>query len=592
MHMRETRTVGDSPKPEDFFLPAKDETDDVKFLPPLRQGNKVEPLIDGVAFFTAVEEAMAIAKESIYCAIWNIYPDTPLLSKKVMTSLKVKDWQGLLTTVAKTKQVKVRLLLSDFDPILDNSHHQRAWRGYNTFVENAVKAGLTHDQFQVFPSLHPASFAASFVAHLLAKRALQGTIDGLNRVGLKGLENSPGIWPFMTLKGKRLKMIGSPSFNISPASHHQKTLVIDNKIGFVGGINISDFYQNTPEHLGNHRAHDIFCRVEGPVVKDIERNFVGRWNAESPSFNAFVTAVNGVKLGRQKIKTPLTITSLLKSNAALAQQGNALAQVHRTLSSSISGSFPNLMLRTERDDVKQTYDKVISLANDYIYIENQYVRVVGVADAMIKRFKANKKLQVIIVVPVIPEEIEEGAGDPLTLHGVFLQHEALTRLRSALGANLGLYSLVQNKKAPADQKSKSLSSFGSLRIYPHSKVLIVDDVFASIGSANVNPRSFELDSEIDLGWHEASSVKAFREQLWKEHLGSPDGSLFATWKVQDYVKEWDAIAKKNTTMAPASRQGFIVPHDPDAAKGSQQSLPDFLAGLGTTGREDRDTQLA
>jgi hypothetical protein len=181
------------------------------------------------------------------------------------------------------------------------------------------------------------------------------------------------------------------------------------------------------------------------VVKDIERNFVGRWNAESPSFNAFVTAVNGVKLGRQKIKTPLTITSLSMSNAALAQQGNALAQVHRTLSSSISGSLPNLTLRTERDDVKQTYDKVISLANDYIYIENQYVRVVGVADAMIKRFKAHKQLQVIIVVPVIPEEIEEGAGDPLTLHGVFLQHEALTRLRSAIGANLGLYSLVQNK---------------------------------------------------------------------------------------------------------------------------------------------------
>jgi hypothetical protein len=42
----------------------------------------------------------------------------------------------------------------------------------------------------------------------------------------------------------------------------------------------------------------------------------------------------------------------------------------------------------------------------------------------------------------------------------------------------------------------------------------------------------------------------------------------------------------------ASRQGFIVPHDPAAAKGSQQSLPDFLAGLGAVGREDRDTQLA
>lgn len=578
-------------KPEDFFLPAAETGDDLKFLTPSRQGNKIEPLIDGAAFFTAVEEAMAAAKESIYCAIWSMYPTTPLLSSKVKSSLKVKDWQGLMIKMAKENKVRVRIITSDFDPVLDNPHHQRAWKGFNGFVAQAVKAGLTKDQFQMFCSLHPAEFSPGFAEKLL-KKQLKEVIDKLNKAKLAGLENSPGIWPLVKLASGKLKMADKPALKIVPGTHHQKALVIDGKIGFVGGINISPFYHTTPEHKGNQRAHDIFCRVEGPVVEDIERNFVGRWNAEPPRFTAFVTAANAFKLKGFKIANPFPISTLAMSKTALGKAGNAVAQLHRTQSSSITGGFPLLTLKTDRGDVKQSYEKVISLANEYIYIENQYVRVVELADWIAKRFKANSKLQVIIVVPILPEELEEGKADELTLHGLFLQHKALTTLRTALGRNLGLYSLVQNKKAPTDSKNKKLSSFGSMRVYPHSKVLIVDDVFASIGSANVNPRGFLLDSEANIGWHDPMSVKAFREQLWREHLGSSTGSVFASWKPADYVKEWDAIAKKNTTATPGARQGFIVPHDPDLAKGTQQPFNDFLVQVESQDQQDPETRTA
>jgi len=583
--------MGDTAKPEDFFLATRDDADDVKFLAPHRVGNKIEPLVDGTAFFTAVEEAMASAKDFIYCAMWNIYPSTPLVSTKVKSS-KLKDWQGLFVAMAK-KKVKIRILTSDFDPILDNSHHQRAWKAYNQFVSTAAGAKLTADYFQVFPSMHPASFAAAdMVTEYLAKAEIKKTIGALNKAKLKGLENTPGLWPYLKKKGSKLALIDSPSFEISPATYHQKMLVIDGAVGFVGGINVSDFYLATSAHSGNQRTHDIFCRAEGPVVQDVERNFVGRWNDESPRFTSFVKKANAPKLAGKTISVPFSITSLATSKASPGKQGNALAQVHRTVSTGLAGSFPNLTVSTARDDIWRTYEAAISLASEYIYIENQYIRVIGVADAIIKRFKTKPGLQVIVVVPVIPEEVEEGAGDPLTLHGVYLQHETLTKLQAALGSNLGLYSLVQQAKAPTDKRSQSLSSYGSLRIYPHSKVLIVDDVFASIGSANVNPRGFELDGEIDLGWHDTASVSAFREQLWKEHLGTADGSLFATWKVAEYVKEWSAIAKKNTTATATRRQGFIVPHDPDDAKGTKQGVPDFFAGLGAGTREENETKLA
>jgi phosphatidylserine/phosphatidylglycerophosphate/cardiolipin synthase-like enzyme len=575
--------MGNNTTSVEFFLAEADVSDDAKFRGPFHTGNKIEPLVDGSAFFPAVEEAMAAATESIYATFWNIYPDTPLLSAKVKSSLGVKDWQGLLTRMA-GKNVRVRIISSDFDPIVGNDDHQRGWNGYRTFVAAAKKAKLTNNEFQVFCSLHPASMTGGIVDPVV-KSSLKDLIATFNKTGLKGLEDSPGVWRFLQLKGGKVSMASKPSFETWPASYHQKTLVIDGSIGFVGGINISDFYQNTPEHLDNHRAHDVFCRVEGPVVADIERNFVGRWNAEFPAFNTFVANANGLKFGSYKLDNSLAITPLTLSKTKLARPGNATAQLHRTVSTAISGYPPVVTLTTVRDDIARTYEKVISLASDYVYIENQYVRSGDVADFLIKRFKANKQLQVILVVPVVPEELEEGKGDRITKEGLFLEFQALTKLQAALGRNVGIYSLVQNSKMPKGAK-KGLASFGSMRIYPHSKVLIVDDVFASIGSANVNPRSFQLDSEVDLGWHDPASVQAFREQLWKEHLGSPTSSLFAGWKAKEYVKEWDAIANKNSTFLPEKRQGFIVPHDPKVAKGEQQLIiPEWLAGLGAGGQQ-------
>jgi phosphatidylserine/phosphatidylglycerophosphate/cardiolipin synthase-like enzyme len=572
-----------APKPTDYFLDPADKNSDLTFLSAASSGNKVEFLVDGSEFFPAVEQAMADAKESIYCGFWAIYADTPLLSVTVKKKLGVTDWQGLLVKKARDDDVKVRIMTSDFDPAFDNDTHQRAWLGYNKFVARASKSNLSASQFQVFITRHPASIrgmANPFVASQ-GMDELKKAVDKLNANRLIGLENSPGIWSIVEQKSGKLRVKAGITVDANVATYHQKTVVIDNNIAFVGGINISDFYQNPPDHPGDKRAHDAFCRVEGPVVTDVERNFVGRWNDEFPRFNSFVAAANAAKLGKYQISNPLPISALTLSGKTPAATGTATAQLHRTVCTGISSSLtPN----TVRDDVAKTYQRVISLANDYIYIENQYVRVVDLANWIQQRFQANKSLQVILVVPVLPEEIEEGKGDPITIKGVMLETDTLKQLKQTLGRNVGIYSLVQNSPVPkdADAKKKQLASFGSLRIYPHSKILMVDDVFASIGSANVNGRSFQVDSEANLGWYDADTVKALRQRLWGEHLGSSNGSLFATWKPADYVKNWDDIANKNATVQPAKRQGFIVPHDVKAPKSpglKWRLVPDWMAGL-------------
>ena len=566
-------------KPEDYFLGAADTSDDFKFLAAARQGNLITPLIDGTAFFIAAEEAMAAAKRSLYLAFWNIYADMKLSSAKVKTSEGVADWQSLLVKLAK-REVKIRIVSSDFEAILANDNHQRGWKEYQLFTSTAQAAKLTQDQFQVFCSRHPAQ--------IIAGTGLKGRVEGLfdklvaelnkkpGELGTK-LQNSPGIWPIVKLDKGKLQSTKPKAYTLFPATHHQKMLIIDGRIAFVGGINVSDAYWATPAHdKEKQRTHDLGCRVEGLIVEDLERNFVGRWNKEIANFTASVTEANAAKLKGHSITAPFAPKPLTMSKTALGKQGNALAQVHRTLSLKITQMGPLLGVTTERDSVAKAYELAISCANEFIYVENQYVRVVQFADWIIKRFTdTGKKLQVIIVVPMLPEELEEGGGDPLTQFGLYLQFQTLDKLRKALGANFGLYSLIQDAPVPRGGNRKVASS-GSLRIYPHSKVMIVDDVYASVGSSNINPRGFQLDSEINVAWHEPASVKSFREQLWKEHLGSPNGSLFKLWKVADYVKNWDAIATKNLKLKPGTRQGFIIPHDLDAAPGKQELFPDFL----------------
>jgi phosphatidylserine/phosphatidylglycerophosphate/cardiolipin synthase-like enzyme len=161
---------------------------------------------------------------------------------------------------------------------------------------------------------------------------------------------------------------------------------------------------------------------------------------------------------------------------------------------------------------------------------------------------ADGKLQVVIVVPAAVEEKDK----IVTAYGEFLQAQSIERLQKAFegkgfGQNFGVFSTRQG--------------------YVHSKVLIVDDVFATIGSANANPRSFELDTELNVSWCEEASVKKLREDLWRSLLGNPKN--FTHWPTSGYAKKWTDIAN--------AKSGAIQHHQSKPGDGSLAFLiPDIL----------------
>lgn len=77
-------------------------------------------------------------------------------------------------------------------------------------------------------------------------------------------------------------------------------------------------------------------------------------------------------------------------------------------------------------------------------------------------------------------------------------------------------------------------------VYIHSKLMIVDDVFTTHGSANINTRSMQVDSELNIAHEWMSVTQALRRRLWGQHtagMGAQDdaGKAFEAW--QEIIKK-------------------------------------------------------
>jgi hypothetical protein len=209
--------------------------------------------------------------------------------------------------------------------------------------------------------------------------------------------------------------------------------------------------------------------------------------------------------------------------------------------------------------IQEGYLRAIECAQHYIYIESQMFISSGFPDASgdventIARhlyWKIRSKIakrQWFHVYVLLPEIYD---GDPHAAAPKEIQRyqwQTMTRLRDAV-----------QKLVPAGRSASEYLSFYALRavgrstdgqdmirsnlVYVHSKLMIIDDVALTMGSANINDRSMtgyrdselnvavlgQRDKEMNLGsrkWRGNGRIQEFRQNLWKEHLGRFAGPM-------------------------------------------------------------------
>ncbi|MGH8854794.1 MAG: phospholipase D-like domain-containing protein, partial [Telluria sp.] len=99
-------------------------------------------------------------------------------------------------------------------------------------------------------------------------------------------------------------------------------------------------------------------------------------------------------------------------------------------------------------------------------------------------------------------------------------------------------------------------------IYIHSKLLLVDDSFFSLGSANLNQRSMAVDSELNLATNDARRAKGLRQKIWgKLSGGTVDGKSGLPAEIKEAFREWVKTMDINLGKKRISKPmtGFLLP---------------------------------
>ncbi|WP_084960977.1 phospholipase D family protein [Thermoactinospora rubra] len=293
-------------------------------------------------------------------------------------------------------------------------------------------------------------------------------------------------------------------------SHHQKFVIIrhdrrpQDDVAFVGGIDLCHSRRDTAEHLGDPQAapmpkvygprppwHDAQVAIQGPAVAEVEKVFCERWEDPTPET-------------RQPLRRLRDHIEHLDDEPPLPKPGPPPAEC---------GPHPVQLLRTypykrpaypfapmgERS-VARAYRKVLRQARSLVYLEDQYLWSREVIEPFARALERHGDLRMIIVVPRHPDQDGWLAGAASLIGRV----DALARLKQAGGDRVAVYDLENEEGTP---------------IYVHAKVCVVDDTWATVGSDNVNLRSWTYDSELSCAVLDHDFARSLRLTLAAEHLG-------------------------------------------------------------------------
>ena len=322
-------------------------------------------------------------------------------------------------------------------------------------------------------------------------------------------------------------------------SHHQKLVVArggadgegdgEEDVAFVGGVDLAHSRHDDGRHLGDPNArrmpaiygtrppwHDLQLQVRGPAVGDLDLVFRERWQDPTPPRRSALARLQDGRRAAGGRMDPLP-----PQRPDPLPQGPHAVQVLRTY----PARRPPYPFAPEGErSIARAYLKALQRARRLVYLEDQYLWSAQVARAAADALRSAPELQLVIVVPRRPER-DGPLSRPPYLAG---RRYALRAARQVAPERVHVFDVENEQGVP---------------VYLHAKVRIVDDVWASVGSDNLNRRSWSHDSEVacavlddtlddrepadpaGLGDRARRYARDLRLTLAREHLGrAPDGS--------------------------------------------------------------------
>ena len=288
---------------------------------------------------------------------------------------------------------------------------------------------------------------------------------------------------------------------------------------------------------GKGPIHDVSVGVRGPAVAHMQELFNNHWNIAAPDDKLPVN--------------PETLPELTQS--ADPSEFITTVQVVRTLDAMFTEDF-DPPAPTGEQGVLEAYLRAIHFAERFIYIENQYFNNDIITRALVDALAAKPNLVVILYLNSAPDM-------PLYLKW---QQQAIDQISGSLKdaaakARFGVFSAWSHAKSDSTHPKPRL-----IDNYLHTKSAIIDNRWATVGSANLDGASLDSiqyaralfggdvrNTEGNLVVFEEqqpqkSAVDALRRRLWSEHLGIADASssVLDDSPTKNWLDVWRATANR------------------------------------------------
>lgn len=279
---------------------------------------------------------------------------------------------------------------------------------------------------------------------LLRRKAQEGVEV---RALFDGFGNDSNNRPLKKKHVERLRKDGIQIYEFDPlrfpwinhvfTRDHRKIVVIDGNVAYTGGMNVADYYINGTDEVGEWR--DMHCRIEGGAVSQLQMIFVRMWKK-----------VTGEDIWKQKYfraYQPVELKGLKPDTTSTAGRKKV--------------GIINREPRTTNEIIRTFYINAFNSAKDSIKLINPYFTLNRKVKRAIKNaIKRGVKVEIMV---------SAHSDIPLTPACVFYNVHKLMKK----GADVWLY----------------------LPGFHHSKVIMVDGRYCTIGSANLNARSLSWDYE-------------------------------------------------------------------------------------------------
>jgi phosphatidylserine/phosphatidylglycerophosphate/cardiolipin synthase-like enzyme len=508
---------------------------------PVRVAETLTPLVDGRAAMLAMCAAFLSAKETIWLADWDLHAQLLMVrgrdqhagadgspeQKAMVERLRAAGLDDAAITLWRTGQLRVVDVLGF-----------AAGRGVDVRV-------LLWDPYDPRGTVHMVNNPTE-QQHLLQARGIQCRLDKSSRSLL----------------------------HVAQALH-QKCSAVDRRIAFVGGVDLTvqyggDFDRwDTPSHpfeadaratdLGPapHPWHDAHLLLTGAAVRDVERNIRQRWNETARPWWCSMVPPLG-RLGRMYLggERYSGQRALREEEQGMLPPGAGPAVIDTPARVQVVRTIPALTYRFAPAGIygiAQAYTLAARRARRFIYLESQYfwresfigvdVRRIGWrshhTQALLTELAAAAERGVTIAL-VLPDH--PNCGRAFSDDGIAWLREHAPRADAA--GRLHFFTLATCALHPDRRQMRYRP------IYVHAKVGIVDDRWATVGSANLNSRGVSHDAELNVAALDGEFACGLRLMLWAEHVGS----------LRHAHAGWPAPAAAPTPrpLAPRAHNGFVA----------------------------------